>query len=313
MLKKFFLFAIFFVFLLFSICYLLHNPKTRSTVSPFIKFLSPTPITQTQATLIAVGDIMLGRNVNVKMHKYQNFLYPFEKTASFLSLADITFGNLESPFFDNCPIVGSGTMKFCADYKAVEGLKFAGFDVLSLENNHIGNYGQVGINQTIELLEKNEISPSTSDQLVIKKIKNITFGFLSWNLTILGDQNKGAILKKIEEASKEIDILVVSFHWGEEYQPKPATWQIELAHQAIDAGAKIILGHHSHVIGEIEQYKGGLIFYSLGNFVFDQMWSTQTRKGLAVKINFESKKIKDFQTYQVLISDYSQPDFLISE
>ena len=259
---------------------------------------------------MAVGDIMLGRNVNVKMQKYQNFVYPFEKTANFLSQADITFGNLESPFYKNCPVVGSGTFKFCADYKAIEGLKLAGFDVLSLENNHIGNYGKGGLEQTKDLLKENSIL-GIDNNLTMKQFNNLTIGFLAFNFTF-GENHKKA-LQSIEAAKTKVDILIVSSHWGNEYQKEPAKWQKDLAHQIIDSGAKLIIGHHPHVIQPVEKYKDGLIFYSLGNFVFDQMWSEETRKGLVAKINFEGKNIKDYQTYTVLISDYCQPDFLISQ
>jgi len=282
------------------------NQKPEIIISPFVLTKSPTPYPT--ISLIAVGDIMLGRNVNVKMQKYQNFNYPFEKTAAFLSSADLTFGNLESPFFDQCPIVGSGTFVFCADYQAIEGLKLAGFDILSLENNHLSNYGKAGIDQTQKLLLENQISFSDSNNLTIKQFNQTSFGFLSFNLTFGLDS--GNILKKVRENLGKTDPLIVSLHWGEEYKTKPAAWQVELAHELIDLGVRVILGHHSHWIGEIEEYKNGLIFYSLGNFVFDQMWSQETREGLVVKITFENKNIKDFQTYNVLISDYSQPDFI---
>lgn len=274
---------------------------------------------------MAVGDIMLGRNVNKKMHEYNDFLYPFRKVAEFTSKANITFGNLESPFFDKCPVVGSGTFTFCGDYRSIEGLKLAGFDILSLENNHTLNYGKAGLEQTREILNQNQIFPSVSNEITIKRDNDITFGFLSFNLTF--GLKPQVVLEKTKEQIDKVDVLIVSLHWGEEYKPKPAKWQVDLAHQLIDSGVKVVIGHHSHVIGEIEEYVakrnpsearlsrakedgGGLIFYSLGNFVFDQMWSRETREGLVAKINFEGKNIKDYQVYQVLISDYSQPDFL---
>jgi len=250
---------------------------------------------------------MLGRNVNKKMHEYNDFLYPFRKVADFTSNADITFGNLESPFFDKCPVVGSGTFTFCGDYRSIEGLKLAGFDVLSLENNHILNYGKTGLEQTKKILNQNLISPSISNEITIKRDSDVTFGFLSFNFTFGLDKQK--VIDSVKENVSKVDVLIVSLHWGEEYKTKPAKWQVDLAHQLIDSGVKVILGHHSHWIGEIERYGDGLIFYSLGNFVFDQMWSRETREGLVAKINFEGKNIKDFQTYRVLISDYSQPDF----
>lgn len=288
---------------------IISGQKTNLLVSPFVDN-PPTSVNTTSprlTTLIAVGDIMLGRNVNQKMIKYQNFKYPFEKTASFLSTADITFGNLESPFFKSCPIIGTGSFSFCADYRSMEGLLLAGFDVLGLENNHILNFGQEGLSQTKTFLTKNQILPSMAEETVVKKVNNFNFGFLSFTY----DKNLDQALIKVREEKDKVDILIVSLHWGNEYQKEPPKSQKELAHKLIEAGAKVVIGHHPHVTQPFEKYQDGLIFYSLGNFVFDQMWSEETRKGLVAKINFEGKEIKDFQTYQVLISDYSQPDFSV--
>jgi len=260
------------------------------------------------------------------MHEYNDFLYPFRKTADFTSKADITFGNLESPFFDKCPVVGSGTFMFCADYLSIEGLKLANFNLLSLENNHILNYGNTSLEQTKQLLSQNNLDYTDAQHLTIKTVNNTTFGFLSFNLTF--GLKLQVVLEKTKEQIGKADVFIVSLHWGEEYKTKPAKWQVDLAHQLIDLGVKVVIGHHPHVIGEIEEYaakrspseapmnigakedNGGLIFYSLGNFVFDQMWSQETREGLVAKIIFEGKNIKDFQTYKVLISDYSQPELI---
>jgi len=242
------------------------------------------------------------------MHEYNDFLYPFRKTADFTSKAGITFGNLESPFFDKCPVVGSGTFTFCGDYRSLEGMKLAGFNILSLENNHALNYGKAGLEQTKQLLTQNNFDYTDAQHLTVKTVNKTTFGFLAFNLTFGFEKQK--IIDSAKKSAPKVDVLIVSLHWGEEYKTKPAKWQVDLAHQLIDLGVKVILGHHSHVTGEIEQYKNGLIFYSLGNFVFDQMWSQETREGLVAKINFTGREIKDFQTYKVIISDYSQPAFL---
>jgi poly-gamma-glutamate synthesis protein (capsule biosynthesis protein) len=312
MVKKLIFLSLVLLFVAFIYWRLFINLEELPVISPFITPPSLAPVLPASAqsdqnlvNLIAVGDIMLGRNVNQKMIKYKNFKYPFEKTASFLAAADITFGNLESPFVKNCPIIGTGSFTFCADFQALEGLLFAGFDVLSLENNHILNFGKAGLDQTKTLLTENQILLSTAGELVIKKIKDLSFGFLSFTY----DKNLGRALTSVKTKKDEVDILVVSLHWGNEYQKEPPKSQKELAHKLIEAGAKIIIGHHPHVTQPVEKYQEGLIFYSLGNFVFDQMWSQETRKGLVAKITFKGDNIKDFQTYQVLISDYCQPDF----
>lgn len=305
--KKIILFALGILALSFGITWFISKPRVRQinrigqiSGTPF---LQPTANPQ-QTTLIAVGDIMLGRNVNKKMHDYKNFSYPFAKVSSLLSSGDITFGNLESPFFNNCPIVGSGTFKFCGDYRAMQGILASGFDVFSIENNHALNYGKEGRAQTIELLEKNHILPSSTKLLQLEK-NDTTFGFLSFDLTINNDTKP--VLKAVEESVSQVDVLAVSLHWGVEYEKEPRPWQKQLARQIIDSGAKLVIGHHPHVTQPTEKYKNGLIFYSLGNFVFDQMWSEETKKGKIAKVIFEGKEIKSFEEIPVYIIDYSQP------
>jgi len=258
-------------------------------------------------TLIAVGDIMLGRSVNAKMQKLNDFSYPFLKTADFLKSANLTFANLESPFYDDCPTTNTG-MIFCADPKAVEGLVFAGIDVVNLANNHTRNYGEIGIRKTIELLNKNNLSIiGLNDNLVQKEIRGMKFGFLGFDLT--SGYQEESIVQAVQENSLRVDVLIVSFHWGAEYAKEPIEKQIELAHKIIDAGADLILGHHSHVIQKIEDYHGAKIVYSLGNFIFDQPWSEETKKGLVGIFTFENKKLVKSEFKEVYIRDYSQPDF----
>lgn len=294
------------------------NPK-----SSFFSLLTsrPTSHLQPPTSLIAVGDIMLGRYVNVKMLQYNDFKYPFLKTASFTSNADITFGNLEAPIVADCPTTETG-MIFCARPEAIAGLKFGGFDVLSIANNHILNYGQKGLDQTKLLLNKNSIlysplsssnfSSNNQNNLTIKQLKNLRFGFLSFNLTQTStfDNDRYKWLKAISDNKESVDILIVSLHWGNEYQKSPTEAQKELAHQIIDSGAKIIIGHHPHVTQPTESYHNGLIFYSLGNFIFDQPWSEETKKGNIAKIIFEGKEIKSYEIIPVYIENSSQPNLL---
>ena len=96
-------------------------------------------------------------------------------------------------------------------------------------------------------------------------------------------------------------------HSGTEYVNDPNKRQIEFAHNAIDFGADLIIGHHPHVVQTIEKYKDKYIFYSLGNFIFDQMWSQETKEGLIVKFIFEKNKNIQFSIIPIVIEDYSQP------
>jgi len=238
------------------------------------------------------------------MLKNNNFKYPFEKTAAVLSSADTTFGNLESPLIENCPSSDTG-MIFCGRKEAVEGLLYSGFDVLSIANNHILNQGQKGKEQTINILKANGILPS-QNEITIYRANDITFGFLSFDLVTYPST---PLIPLISLKSPTVDILVVSLHWGNEYQKEPTLSQKELARKIIDSGAKIIIGHHPHVTQPVEKYNNGLIFYSLGNFVFDQDWSEETKKGNAVEIIFKEKEIESYKILPIYIQNNSQPEF----
>ena len=305
----------FLIFLIFTLCFLSFifyflfskNPP----ISPLTPNQTPHPSTALRAspalTLIAVGDIMLGRSVNAKMRSLNDFTYPFQKTADILRSTDLTFGNLESPFWKDCPTTNTG-MVFCADPKAIQGLTFSGFDILSIANNHILNYGSQGKQYTINLLQQNGILSSAENNIAIKQYNNLTIGFLSFDLT--KTRSNQQILDMVTRYTSQAGILVISHHWGQEYEKIPQTWQTELAHQIIDSGAKVIIGHHPHVTQPTEEYNNGLIFYSLGNFVFDQPWSEETKKGKIAKIVFEGKQIKSWQEIPIYIIDYSQPKLI---
>ena len=101
--------------------------------------------------------------------------------------------------------------------------------------------------------------------------------------------------------------MIVSIHWGVEYEQSPTERQEMFAHLAVDSGASVVLGHHPHVVQPVEEYKDGYVFYSLGNFVFDQMWSEETRNGLIARIFFEGGQIKKVETIKVTIYEFHQP------
>lgn len=274
-------------------------------------------------TIFAVGDIMLSRRVGEMMLK-KGYDYPFAKMTDLISGADLAFGNLESPLSKGKP-VPTGSFVFRADPESADSLNRAGFDVLSLANNHILNQGTDGLVKTFGYLSAQNIeycgAAASADNLgaTIVKVKAAQVGFLCYSYGpddyAAGKDLPGIAIASKEKIEKDVlalkgkaDIIIVSLHDGVEYQRKSSKHQQELARAAIDAGADIILGHHPHVVQEVEKYKNGYIFYSLGNFVFDQMWSESTRQGLAVKLTLSKKdKIKKVEYFPVMIEDYSQP------
>lgn len=267
-------------------------------------------------TLTAAGDIIPARAVNNQTVKLNNFLWPYEKTANLLKNADITFVNLETPLIKGCPVTVEG-MVFCGDAMNATGLKFAGIDIVSMGNNHAGNYGVKGVEETKDLLTNFgiQVTGIESSGPVYEFVKGFKFAFLGYNdISKLQPGVKDVDEEKLKEdialAKKQADLVIVTFHWGEEYRRQPDERQIYLGHLAIDAGADLVIGNHPHWIQPIEFYKGKLITYAHGNFVFDQMWSQKTREGVVGKYTFYKKQLVDVEYTPIQINDYGQPNFV---
>lgn len=277
-----------------------------------------------------VGDVMLSRGIAYQIEKNNNLYYPFKNVANLLLKNDFVFANLESPIIDGRKIK-SGEMVFRANENLVPILKELNFSIFSLANNHILNFDKEGLLKTIELLNNfgiftvgaGENEKEAYDFKIIEK-NGIKFAFLAYNDLDVAPLNSGAKENKfgtalidfqkmeevIQKAKKLADFIIVSLHAGNEYQFEPDDSQMNFAHAAIDNGADLVIGHHPHVIQPIEKYKNGYIFYSLGNFIFDQMWSNETREAIALRIIFTPKNIKTIQIYPLIIENYSQPKII---
>ncbi|MDP2586893.1 MAG: CapA family protein [Candidatus Komeilibacteria bacterium] len=286
----------------------------------------PLPELPKEVSLVAVGDIMLSRVVGQKMVK-NGYDYPFAKLTDFLSDADLTFGNLETAITPGRR-VETGEFMFRADAESATALKRAGFDIVSLANNHSPNFGAKGLEDTFKYLNDAGVkyvgagnNQEEANQPVYLTTNGLTLAFLAYNDDDVvpagyeaGQSRAGTAFMRIEAmqqavtaAKAETDFVIVSMHSGTEYVSKGNSSQIAFARGAIDAGAELVIGHHPHVVQNVEKYNGKYIFYSLGNFIFDQMWSQETREGLAVKIFFNRDGVDKISLHPVLISDYSQP------
>lgn len=265
-------------------------------------------------TLIVTGDVNPARSVNYFTHKYNNFNWPYEKTAEILKSTDITFINLETPIVENCPIVNDG-MTFCGSKENIEGLLFAGIDIVSFANNHTTNYGIAGVTSTVKFLTDKDILVTGIDGPVYKKVDDMVFAFLGYNdvgaeqssIEWASDEN---MKNDINLAKENADVVIVMFHWGNEYNYQPNDRQKYLAHLTIDSGADLVVGNHPHWIQPAEIYNGKLIVYSHGNFVFDQEWSLRTKQGIVGKYTFYENKLVDATFMPVLIEGYGQPRFM---
>ena len=294
------------------------------------------PSEKETAVIILVGDIMLDRGVEymVETQGNKDFTFPFLKIAEYLQKADILFGNLECPISDKGTNVGS-IYSFRANPQAINGLCFAGFDVLSLANNHTLDYTRYALEDTFSRLNQagigyvgagfneeqayspiiKEINGSTNSlQVKVAFFAYTNLGPETWKaegensgMAWINQEYIEKIKKDIGKAKEKADILIVSLHAGVEYSIEPTQFQTFFAKAVIDAGADIVVGHHPHIVQKNEKYKNGWIFYSLGNFVFDQSFSEQTMNGQIVEVLIEDNKIKEIIPKQIELNEYFQP------
>jgi poly-gamma-glutamate synthesis protein (capsule biosynthesis protein) len=244
--------------------------------------------------LAAVGDIMLDRALGYALQQ-GDLAYPFVGVAELLSQADITVGNLECALGD----VGQPAAKsytFQAPPQAAEALALAGFDVVSLANNHAMDYGPESLLQGLSLLQAQGIAtigagPNEAEahKAYVREVNGLTLAFLGYvhvpvearsnfdtaTWTARGDApglswaDPATIQIDVTAIRSQADVVIVVLHSGYEYVEEPSPPQAAAAKAAIDAGADLVIGHHAHILQGIEFYNGGVIVYGLGNFAFE--------------------------------------------
>jgi poly-gamma-glutamate synthesis protein (capsule biosynthesis protein) len=262
----------------------------------------------------------------------EGFEAPFLFTAETLSSADITLGNLE------CPISELGTAEektyaFRAPLAAGDALAYAGFTLVSLANNHILDYGPAALEETITTLQSHHIFPLGAGMdeveayapvflevnglrlafLAYADIPATDYDYLSWEA---GENTPGiawAHPEKIQEgvraAKSQADVVVVLFHNGYEIVQNVSGYQQAVAHLAIDSGASLVIGSHPHVLQRIETYNGGLIAYSMGNFVFDNfLFPPNYSAILSVKLTPEG--VESYELIDVIVQLNGVPQIM---
>jgi poly-gamma-glutamate synthesis protein (capsule biosynthesis protein) len=193
----------------------------------------------------------------------------------------------------------------------------AGFDIVSFANNHVGDWDRAAFDETLLQLQEAQVkyagagtnyADASTPRIVT--VRGMKIGFIA--STDVGpkwlaatDTKSGILLSSdpklpdiVRAAKAQVDVLVVSFHWGNEYSPANAHQQA-LAHAVIDAGADIVVGHHPHVMERVEEYNGKPIFYSLGNFIFDQSFSPHTMHGMVATVSIDPSTKTITHTEQV--------------
>ncbi|MFL6451486.1 MAG: CapA family protein [Bryobacteraceae bacterium] len=258
--------------------------------------------------VLFAGDVMFSRGVRRAILASKDPALPFRKLAPLTSAADITFINLETPFSDKGPYQEDGLI-FHAAPEMIAALQLGGVTIASTANNHSRDCAAHGVQYTVEWLRLHGICPVGSGESaaeahrgVVVTSKGVRFGFLAYTY----DQKNGnwkdiddriaiadpeVMSEDVRSLRKRADVVIVSMHHGVEYMLRPSKEQVAFAHAAIDAGADVVIGHHPHVVQAAETYRGRQIYYSLGNFVFDQFQREATQHGEMVEVSFLGNKV----------------------
>jgi poly-gamma-glutamate capsule biosynthesis protein CapA/YwtB (metallophosphatase superfamily) len=284
--------------------------------------------------IAAVGDIMLDGSAREIMQK-EGYAYAFDKMRPWLQKADIAFGNLEGPLTERGePAPDKKYLFRSPPAKVAEALKGAGFDVVSLANNHSLDYGSAGLADTIAALDKVGVyhvgageNLAVARQAAILHRNGLKVAFLAYSLTFPEEfwataNRAGTVFGyreivegDIRAAKQKADIVVASFHWGQESKTELRPYQVALGHAAINAGASLVIGHHPHILQSVERYKDGVILYSMGNFAFGS-YSPNAKVSALAEIEFNGNKLTQVRLQPINVFNIQvlfQPQPLVGE
>jgi poly-gamma-glutamate synthesis protein (capsule biosynthesis protein) len=281
-------------------------PTTTTTQPPSTSTTTEAPTTTTTVppplTVAAGGDVLGDRGVGAYIDKYGGESV-FEKVKPYLVDADVSFLNLEGSISNTGLRATWKEYTFRARTALTTGLVWAGIDVVSLANNHSLDYGSKALLDCIARLDEAgvahpgagadsasaaapailETPAGTVGIIAASEITGAfaaTAGSAGTNFTEAPNER---LVAQVAAAAQEVDFLLVSFHWGTEYEATANSHQQTLAHKVIDAGADLVLGHHPHVIQGLEIYKDRLIVYSMGDFIFDH-YSRATGEAFVLQV-----------------------------
>jgi len=278
-------------------------------------------------SIVCVGDIMLTRNLAAPIRE-NGPLYPFQQALTLTLEADIACGNLETPVTTRTGAATGGGYGFRADPAVVKGLADAGFDVVTLANNHTTDMGSGGLLDTLNYLKEAGLgwvgagrNRTLAHTAWITDVRGLRVAFLGYNGVgargnAAGPDYPGvawldadAMAADVRQARQQADVVIVNCHWGEEY-----TYRIDPARQAIvdtlvKAGADLVVGHHPHNVQNVAYFDRAFVAYSLGNYVFDQDWSEESSQGLALRCLVDKDGLRSVELLPISIQNY-QPHVL---
>jgi hypothetical protein len=288
-----------------------------ATVTP-----TSTPEPPAQITLLFTGVIVPARCVEASINDRGDANYIFDEVRSMISGANLAVGTLNATLSDLSAHTGCiETYVLVGDSRSAVAMANAGFDVMSVATNHIkncagascgDNYNRAFID-TMDNLRANNILPvgagmnaSEALQPLVVEVKGIRFGFVSLGMVepmaFAGENSPGIaeltddnLREAISAAQRVSDVVIAMPHWGPEDLSNPNSYQLHFAQVAVEAGADVVVGNHTHVVQAVQQINGIDVFYGLGNFVFDQTWDLAHQQGVILLLHFTGTEYTGYE------------------
>ncbi len=241
--------------------------------------------------ILFVGDVMLARAVEKRMYAH-SFLYPYEGIRDFLASFSSVIGNFEASIPKIHVPTQSMQFAFSVDKSIAKTLMNNGFTHMSLANNHAYDFGLAGYENAKNVLEESGLRVAGSplkvslDEVLYVELDDLRIAVVPI-YAVVSPPSHAELRETLEALASTSDMQIAYVHWGDEYILTNNTAQKKLAYFLIDSGADAVIGHHPHVVQNISLYKDAPIFYSLGNFIFDQYWEENVKKGLALGLQKE--------------------------
>lgn len=269
-----------------------------------------------------VGDMMLGRSITNKGSK-NNYKNMFSGVSDLWKDSDYVAGNLECVLLDNASDYEKNDKEIHinAETKTANVLKENGFTLVSLANNHLADFKAKGVVNTLDTLDKVGLKHvgagrnlTEAAEYDIQEINGVKIATIAVSDIIPKDfaarDSKAGILttktlkyyQAVKDASEKADLVIANIHWGVEYGMTETEAQQQLARNLINWGVDVVIGSHPHVLQPVEKYGDGIIFYSMGNFVFDQGWS-RTKDSMVLNYYVDEDGNCSFEITPIRIKD----------
>ena len=290
-----------------------------STPTPEPPTLTPTASPLPRASLLFTGVIVPARCVQSAIDERGSADYIFDGVRDLIQQADLAIGVFNATMSDYPPRTGCvRTYVLVGGSSNADALAAAGFDVMNVATNHIkncglGDCGDRAFLDTLDNLNRVGIlSVGAADNLVnallpvVVPINGVRFGFVALGMVepmafagpdtpgiaVLNEDNLRAAIAAARQVS---DVVIAMPHWGPEDTPNPNSYQLDYARIAVEAGADVVVGNHTHVVQAIQEIDGVTVFYGLGNFVFDQNWDLAHQQGVILRLNFEGSRYLGYE------------------